>query len=76
MRGSRAEGEGAARGQSGQSTVEYALVLLAFMAMLAAMAFVWHAAEGGGLGRLAADAASHSLANGITLELVQDVALF
>ncbi len=61
---------------SGQSTVEYALVLLAFLAMLLALAAVWHVAREGGLQRLATTAASHALGGEGTFGGMRDIVLF
>ncbi len=61
---------------SGQSTVEYALVLLAFLAMLLALAAVWHVAREGGLQRLSTTAASHALGGEGTFGGMRDIVLF
>lgn len=55
--------------EDGQSTLEYALVLMAFLGMLAALAAVWHAARDGSLVRLATSAASHSTEEGLVAAL-------
>ena len=60
---------------SGQSTLEYLLVLLSFMAMVAALALVWHAARDGRLLALATGAASHGMAQG-AVALLKDVVAF
>lgn len=44
-----------------QATVEYALVTVAIMAVVAGLAAVWRAGERGVFGRLAQQAASHAL---------------
>lgn len=62
-------------GRSGQSTLEYLLVLLGFMAMIAALALVWHAARDGRLLALATGAASHGSGQG-AVALLKDVAAF
>lgn len=64
---------GAAR--SGQSTLEYLLVLVAFAVMLGALGLVWHAARDGRLLALATGAASHGAGQG-TVALLKDVAAF
>lgn len=56
----------------GQSTLEYALVLVAFLSMVAALGLVWHAARDGTLVRLATDAASHG-APADTVSWLQDL---
>lgn len=66
----------AAQDVSGQSTVEYALVLLAFLAMLVGMGAVWHASREGRLADLAREAASHSMPSGVDVKLLQDVTAF
>lgn len=50
--------------QRGQGSVEYALVLLAFIASLVALSALWHAGRDGALLRRAIDAASHSMGSG------------
>lgn len=62
-------------GCRGQSTVEYAAVLCAFLALAAACAALWHAAADGHLTELAAQAASHGFGQG-TLDVLKDVLLF
>lgn len=71
----RAAGEkGHARlGARGQSSLEYALVLLAFVAMVVALCTLWRAAHHGLLLEQARRHASHSLEGGISSEAVQDV---
>lgn len=44
-----------------QGTVEYAIVLSALLAMLLALAGLWHAAASGALAHLVEMAASHAL---------------
>ena len=44
-----------------QGTVEYALTLVALMAMVSALALLWRAGEDGVFARLAEEAASHAL---------------
>lgn len=59
-------------GDSGQSTLEYALVLVAFLSMVAALGLAWHAARDGTLVRMATNAATHQ-ASGGTLAWLQDL---
>ena len=61
--------------ERGQSTVEYALVVLAFLAALVALGLMWHAVREGAFQRLSQDAASHSLAGGLA-GLLRDIVLF
>lgn len=49
---------------SGQSSVEYMLLLVAFVSMLVGMGAIWHLAREGGLTELATHAASHGLEEG------------
>ena len=59
----------------GVMALEYLLVLLSFMAMVAALALVWHAARDGRLLALATGAASHGMAQG-AVALLKDVVAF
>lgn len=61
------------RSERGQSSVEYALVLVAFLSMVVALGSIWHLCESGTLTRQALRAASHSLERGLTPGLLQDV---
>lgn len=58
--------------RAGQSTLEYALVLSAFLAMVIALGALWHAASDGTLLSLATQSASHSLEQG-TVAFLKDV---
>lgn len=60
------------RCESGQSTLEYALLLMASLAMVGALGLVWHAARDGVLVELASEAASHVTA-GDLLAWLQDL---
>ena len=64
------------RSQSGQSTLEYALVLMAFVSMVVAMGALWHAAHDGSLLERARRYASHNLEEGVSLELLQDASAY
>lgn len=61
---------------SGQSTLEYALVLIAFLATLLGMGAVWHASGDGRLLERAREAGSHSSPHGVDVKLLQDVTAF
>lgn len=61
--------------ERGQSSLEYLLVLLAFAAMAAALAALWHAGRDGALVRLATEAASHGAGQG-GLGMLRDVLAF
>lgn len=50
-----------AREELAQGTVEYAIVLLALLAIAVGLAALWHAGERGVFAQLAVDAASHAL---------------
>lgn len=65
----------AVRERLGQSSVEYALVLLAFLAAALALGALWRAGRDGALARLATQAASHGLGGGIA-QALRDIALF
>ena len=60
---------------SGQSTLEYLLVLSAFAAMVGVLGLLWHAASDGALVGLAAASASHGSGQGAIGQL-KDVAFF
>lgn len=63
------------RGCEGQSTVEYALVLFAFLASVVALAKVVDWASSGGLFSSVTSAGSHSVGEGL-LKALQDVLLY
>lgn len=60
----------------GQSTVEYALVLIAFLTMALTMGAIWQAGRDGTLLRLAVGAASHGSGDGGLLGAARDIVLF
>lgn len=60
----------------GQSTLEYALVLLAFLSTILALGAIWHASRDGRLVGLAREAGSHGIVSGISVGLLQDVTTF
>lgn len=64
------------RRESGQSTVEYALVLLAFLSSILALGVVWRASRDGLLASSAREGASHVIDSGIDVGLLQDVTAF
>ena len=67
----RRGGPGGPRG-AGQSTLEYLLLLVAFIAMIGALALLWHAARDGRLLALATGAASHGSGAG-AVSMLKDV---
>ncbi len=64
------------RNQRGQSTVEYAALLLAFMAMIIALDAIWRRVSGGGLLDQALAAASHVWGSGGMIGVSQDILMF
>lgn len=56
----------------GQASVEYALIICAFLALLVGIAALWRAAEMGLLVELAIDASSHQL----NVKGLEDAALY
>lgn len=61
--------------RTGQATLEYALVSVGFLALLAGIAALWRFAGAGGFSGLAVGAASHGMAQG-ALGLLKDVVCF
>lgn len=49
--------------ESAQSTVEYAIVTVAFVAMVTGLALIWRAGLDGAFARIVEDAASHALSD-------------
>lgn len=68
--GARDRGGGLAREERAQGTFEYALTVLAFLAIIAAFAALWRAGEDGSLAALAERSASHALDGFGALDLV------
>jgi len=64
------------KGDRGQSTVEYALVMVAFLTMALTMGAIWQAGRDGSLLALAVGAASHGAGDGGLLGAARDIALF
>ena len=63
-------------GCRGQSTVEYLLVLAAFVAAIGALGLLWHAGRDGVLVGLATASASHGTGQGaVALLMIASVAL-
>lgn len=60
----------------GQATVEYALVLFAFLATVVCMGALWRAASRGALVELAVDSASHASGDGASFATLQDTLLY
>jgi Flp pilus assembly protein TadG len=63
-------------GRQGQSSVEYALVLFAFLSVALALALLWHAGRDGNLLRRVVAAASHLWGGGDVLGSTNDILLF
>ena len=66
----------AIREERGQSTVEYALVLAAFLAAIVALGAVWRVVGAGGLQRLSEQAASHAIEGEAAAGGMHDIVLF
>lgn len=62
--------------RGGQSSVEYALVLVAFLAAILALGAVWHVVGEGGLQRLSEGAASHAVEGDAAVGGMHDIVLF
>lgn len=65
-----------AEGECGQATVEYALVLCAFLATVVALGVMWHAVRDGALLRRCMEALSHRFAASGAIGSAQDVSLY
>ena len=63
-----------ARDQTGQATLEYAVVLATFLALCAGLAAIWHASANGVFARASTEAASHSMNDPIGL--AKDISLY
>lgn len=61
--------------EGGQSTVEYLLVLAAFLSMMLAIGALWQVARSGRLVELAAEASSHGGQQGLSDQL-KDIVMF
>lgn len=61
---------------AGQASVEFALVMLAFLAVALALAALWHWAAGGGLTQLVEGASSHVFSEGGTVDALADILAF
>ena len=64
------------RSVCGQSSVEYALVLLAFLSVVVALCAIWHAASDGTLLKGVRHASSHNLDEGFSIGLMQDLSAY
>ncbi len=62
--------------EDGQSTVEYALVVVAFLSILLALGVVWHSGRQGALLERAIDASSHQVGGSDVHGALRDVVLF
>ena len=62
--------------EAGQSSVEYALVLGAFLALVLALGLVWSVVGQGGLQRASERAASHAIEGAGAVEGIRDLVLF
>lgn len=62
--------------EAGQSSVEYALVLGAFLALVLALGLVWGVVGQGGLQRASERAASHAIEGAGAVDGIRDLVLF
>lgn len=62
--------------EAGQSSVEYALVLGAFLALVLALGLVWSVVGQGGLQRASERAASHAIEGAGAVDGICDLVLF
>ena len=62
--------------EAGQSSVEYALVLGAFLALVLALGLVWSVVGQGGLQRASERAASHAIEGADAVDGIRDLVLF
>ena len=64
------------REQSGQSSVEYALALGAFLSVVLVLGLVWRSVGQGGLQRASERAASHAIEGEAAIDGARDLVLF
>lgn len=62
--------------EAGQSSVEYALVLGAFLALVFALGLVWSVVGQGGLQHASERAASHAIEGAGAVDGIRDLVLF
>lgn len=62
--------------ERGQSSVEYALVVIALLCMVLALGALWHAGRDGVLLNQAVGASSHQVGGSDVLGSMRDIALF
>lgn len=67
---------GARWGLLGQSSVEYALLAVAFAALVAALAMLWRAAQGADVLGWTVRSASHAFGQTSAYELVHDIIVY
>lgn len=60
----------------GQSSIEYVLLLLAFLSTIVAFCALWGVSRRGPLSEYVVRHLSHSLGQGLTVELMQDVTAY
>lgn len=63
-------------GERGQSSVEYVLVMIAFLSMVIALGALWHTGRDGVLLNTAVEASSHQVGGSDVLGSLRDIALF
>ena len=76
MRESKGRPSCLAGDEAGQSSVEYALVLGAFLALVLALGLVWSVVGQGGLQRASERAASHAIEGAGAVDGIRDLVLF
>lgn len=67
------EGEGAGVWTCGQSTVEFAVVMVAFLSVCVVLAAIWRAVSEGGLANLIEGASSHAFSDGGVVDALADI---
>lgn len=63
-------------GSSGQSTLEYVLVLMAFLAMVVAFHALWEASHRGRLVEIARSSSGRNIDEGFSADLLRDLGAF
>lgn len=76
MRESKRRPSCLAADEAGQSSVEYALVLGSFLALVLALGLVWSVVGQGGLQRASERAASHAIEGAGAVDGIRDLVLF
>ncbi|MGI6755987.1 MAG: TadE/TadG family type IV pilus assembly protein [Atopobiaceae bacterium] len=64
------------RKEKGQASVEFLIIFAAFLSTIVALSVYWHVAHDGALLQKAINAASHGLAQGVSISFMQDFIAF